>query len=82
MTASPNLSFTFRQVPAGPFNELDRVRLKKRLELAQSILPEGSTGTIVAVWKHGAAYDVEFAELFHAVETLSVETLEPVPGGE
>ena len=79
VTASSGVSFVFRQEPAGPFGELDRVRLNRKLKLEQGISPEGSIGTIVAIWKQVAAYDVEFSAPFHAVETVGVENLDAAP---
>lgn len=74
MTAS---AFVFRSQPTGPFKDLDAVRLGRSLETDDGLMPAGSEGTVVGVWRAGAAYEVEFSEPFHAVETVNVEDLGP-----
>lgn len=56
------------QRSALPFRELDRVQtLVATLGEEGEDVPAGSTGTIVAVWGEGAAFEVEFTR---PVETL------------
>jgi hypothetical protein len=40
------------------------------------LLPCGSAGAIVGIWRDGAAYEVEFSEPFHAVVTVSASKLD------
>lgn len=59
-----------RREPA--FDELDRVQVLADAAGEDALVPKGSTGTVVAVWGKGLAFEVEFTE---PVETLA--TIEP-----
>ncbi len=65
----------------GGFDELDDVRLTEGVEVSPiGFLPAGTRGTIMAVHGNGEAYDVEFAEPFHALLSLEADKVEAVPG--
>jgi len=60
------------------------IREHSRVTLSASVetddhdrLPKGSVGTVVAIWGHGAAYEVEFTKPFHAVVTVPASKLLP-----
>lgn len=42
------------------------------------VLPEGTRGIVVHAYRGGAGYEVEFAEPFHAVVTVTRDDIEPV----
>lgn len=65
------------RAPAGAlFRELDRVRtLADVVGEDGEAVPAGSTGTVVAIWDGGAAFDVEFTRPVEALAALSPDTL-------
>lgn len=72
------------RAPTGAlFRELDRVRILTDTvgEDGESV-PAGSTGTIVAVWNGGAAFDVEFTRLVEALAALAPDRLALVERAE
>ena len=77
-TASPSAR---RVVPGRPRDlaELDRVSLKEPLQKEGVTLPAGATGTIVAVWMPGEAYEVEFTNPAAAVVTLRRREVRAMP---
>ena len=58
-----------------PVAEHAMVSLNAPLAADEGILPKGARGTVVAVYKGGAAYEVEFREPFHSVVTVMPEAL-------
>lgn len=52
------------------FEELSVVHLSRTLEPGGRALPRGTSGTVVAVYGDGLAYEVEFFEPFHCVLTV------------
>ena len=58
--------------------ELGLVALKQARACDGGMLPEGTTGTVVFVYRDGAAYEVEFEEPFHCVVTLDRDDIHPV----
>jgi type III restriction enzyme len=71
--------FTGETATRGPhsFNELDEVVLARAVDLGDlgKQLPAGARGTVVGVWQGGRAYEVEFAEPFACLVTVSAESL-------
>lgn len=67
---------TAKDIVARRYEELDRVTLAVPVvaEKGQR-LPAGASGTVVAVFRGGAAYIVEFAIPFHAVVTVSPDAI-------
>ncbi|CAA2156736.1 DUF4926 domain-containing protein [Methylobacterium brachiatum] len=65
------------RAPTGTaFRELDRVRtLAEVIGEDGERVPAGSTGTIVAVWGAGAAFDVEFTRPVEALAAIAPESL-------
>ena len=64
------------------FSEHHLVSLSSRLKLEDGrTLPAGSTGTVVGIWAEGEAFEVEFAEPFHAVVTIEASKLSRVEAG-
>jgi hypothetical protein len=59
------------------FKELDDVVLAVpvRVAAADRELPAGAHGTIVGVWRDGAAYEVEFTQHFACLVTLRSTSL-------
>ena len=57
--------------------ELDDVVLAAPVRVAAvgRDLPAGAHGTIVGVWRNGAAYEVEFTEPFACLVTLPAKSL-------
>ena len=55
--------------------ELGLVALRQARACDGRVLPEGTTGTVVFVYRDGAAYEVEFEEPFHCVVTLNRDEL-------
>ena len=51
------------------------VSLNTEITTDGKILPKGTRGTVVAVYKDGAAYEVEFFDPFHSVLTVMPEAL-------
>lgn len=63
--------------------ELDRVALVVDARADdERIVPAGSEGTIVGTWQDGLAYEVEFAQPFHALATVRIEHLRKLIHGE
>ena len=58
-----------------PFEEHSIITLLSSLPLDGQVLPKGATGTVVAVYKSGVAYEVEFFEPFHIVATVPPEKI-------
>ncbi|KAA0589150.1 DUF4926 domain-containing protein [Azospirillum lipoferum] len=58
-----------------PSEELTRVALSKPVETEDGVLPAGSMGTVVGVYRCGAAYEVEFAKPFHTVATVMPDAI-------
>ncbi|WP_211104162.1 DUF4926 domain-containing protein [Azospirillum sp. Sh1] len=58
-----------------PIEELTRVALSKPVETEDGVLPAGSMGTVVGVYRSGAAYEVEFAKPFHTVATVMPDAI-------
>jgi len=60
--------------------ELSRVALRQAHECKGEgkTLPEGSTGTVVMVYRDGAGYEVEFAKPFHCLVTLRPDEIRRV----
>jgi hypothetical protein len=66
--------------PEAPLAEHSLVALRTGLRLDDGrALASGAVGAIVGVWRNGAAYEVEFAEPFHAVVTVSAADLARAP---
>lgn len=60
-----------RSTPSEPFEELARVTLSAEVRTDDGrVLPAGAKGTVVGVYRKGAAYEVEFTKPFHVVATL------------
>jgi hypothetical protein len=58
--------------------ELGIVALRHPRECEGKVLPEGTTGTVVYVYRDGSGYEVEFAEPFHCVLTVGADDIQPV----
>ena len=60
------------------FKELDDVVLAAPVHVATlgRDLPAGAHGTIVGVWRNGAAYEVEFTQPFACLVTLRAASLQ------
>lgn len=59
------------------FVEHSMVRLSSACETADGrTLPAGASGAVVAIWREGLAYEVEFLNPFHAVVTLKPQQLQ------
>lgn len=57
------------------------VCLSSTLELSDGrSLAAGSVGAVVGIWADGAAYEIEFAEPFHAVVTVAEGAIEQASG--
>jgi Domain of unknown function (DUF4926) len=59
------------------FKELDDVVLAApvRVAAAGRDLPAGAHGTVVGVWRDGAAYEVEFSQPFPCLVTVRAASL-------
>jgi hypothetical protein len=57
------------------FAELSVVALKNPVDVKGRCLPAGTRGTVVAAYRDGIGYEVEFFEPFHAVATLEANDL-------
>ena len=55
--------------------ELSRVALATDLEVEGGRLPAGSTGTVVGIYRQGAAYEIEFTQPFHVVATVRADAI-------
>jgi hypothetical protein len=65
-----------RKRPAAKrFAELSVVALTHAVEIEGQSLPEGALGTVVAAYRDGTGYEVEFERPFHAVVTLEAGDL-------
>ncbi|TXN21644.1 DUF4926 domain-containing protein [Methylobacterium sp. WL9] len=62
-----------RREPA--FDELDRVQLLADALGEDAVVPKGSTGTVVAVWGRGLAFEVEFTEPLETLATIEPDLL-------
>lgn len=51
------------------------VALTHTLHDGDKVLPEGSTGAIVFVYRDGKGYEVEFEEPFHCVVTVEPDDI-------
>jgi hypothetical protein len=62
---------------ATAFKELDDVVLAApvRVATAGRDLPAGAHGTVVGVWRDGAAYEVEFSQPFPCLVTVRAASL-------
>lgn len=58
--------------------ELDRVSTTAPVETDGGILPAAASGTVVAVWGKGEAYEVEFTRPFRALVTLQASQVRAV----
>ena len=58
-----------------PFAELARVTLAREVDADEGRLPEGATGTVVAVFERGAGYAVEFTRPFHSVAMVPADAI-------
>ena len=58
-----------------PVVELSRVILTTAVVVDGRVLPEGSAGTVVGVYGHGAAFEVEFTQPFHVVATVGADAV-------
>ena len=59
------------------FEALASVRLRRTVTTDEGVeVPQGTTGTIVAAWSEGGAYEVEFAAPHQGLATVDVEDLE------
>ena len=60
----------------GPIAELDRVTIGCEIEGdAGETIPSGSSGTVVAIWADGAAYEVEFVNPVSALATVKSDAI-------
>lgn len=57
------------------FDELSVVALTHAVEVDGQSLPTGTLGTVVAAYRDGVGYEVEFEQPFHAVVTLDSSDL-------
>jgi Domain of unknown function (DUF4926) len=57
------------------FAELSVVALTHAIDVEGRSLPEGTRGTVVAAYRDGVGYEVEFEHPFHAVVTLEAGDL-------
>jgi hypothetical protein len=60
---------------AAPLAVLSTVTLTRIVHAGGRPLPQGTAGTVVAAYKDGLAYEVEFEQPFHAVVTLRADDL-------
>ena len=58
------------------YREFSSVRLTRDVMVENRSLPSGAAGTVVAVYRDGAGYEVEFDTPFHAVVTLEAVDLD------
>lgn len=57
------------------FTELTQVTLSRPVQADEGVVPAGSVGTIVHVWRGGAACEVEFSDPFETVATVRADDL-------
>ena len=62
----------------GSFSELDIVRLRYDTADGETVLRQGTLGTIVLVDNEGEAYEVEFAEPVGTLWTLGPLDIVPI----
>ena len=56
--------------------ELDRVTIGREIAGDEGeLIPSGSSGTVVAVWSDGAAYEVEFLNPVSALATVEPDAI-------
>ena len=66
-----------RTEPRSALRELDRVALTAGLVTDEEIAIEaGTQGTVVGIWRDGAAYEVEFADPPGTLATVEADGLE------
>jgi hypothetical protein len=51
------------------------VSLRRPVKYGETSVPAGTTGTVVAAYRDGAAYEVEIFAPFHAVVTVERDDL-------
>ena len=76
--ASPETISVTRPLPRPAkrsFAELSIVGLDHAVPVDGRLLPPGSRGTVVGVYRDGYGYEVEFTRPFHAIVTLHVDDL-------
>jgi hypothetical protein len=65
-----------KRPPARPsFPELSVVSLRHPVKHGDTSIPAGTTGTVVAAYRDGAAYEVKVFAPFHAVVTVGRDDL-------
>jgi hypothetical protein len=69
------LGFRKRPAPRPRFAELSVVSLRRPVKYGETSVPAGTTGTVVAAYRDGAAYEVEIFAPFHAVVTVERDDL-------
>lgn len=68
-----------RQAPRSTFKDLDRVLLTADVITDDGdTISAGSAGTIVGVWRDGAAYEVEFTAPVAGLATVLPNVLRPL----
>ena len=68
-----------RNEPRSDLKDLDRVALTAAVTTDDGdVVSEGTQGTIVGVWREGAAYEVEFAYPAGTLATVEADGLELV----
>lgn len=74
------LFYIRKDEPASSFRDLDDVVLLSDAMTDDGItLPAGTEGTVVAVWRGGAAYEVEFAKPPGSLANVPAEHLARAP---
>ncbi|KQO94855.1 DUF4926 domain-containing protein [Methylorubrum extorquens] len=69
-----------RQAPRSAFKDLDRVVLTADVTTDDGdTVAAGAEGTIVGVWRDGAAYEVEFTTPIAGLATVLPSALAPKP---
>lgn len=75
LTRSLDSTFVRREGDGAP-RELDRVRMLRPVASDDDVtVPEGATGTVVAVYADGEAFEVEFTEPFDTLATVDAAAL-------
>jgi hypothetical protein len=64
-----------RSPPKHRFAEMSVVALTHAIQVEGQSLPAGTQGTVVAAYRDGVGYEVEFAGPFQAVVTLEAADL-------
>lgn len=71
-----------REEPRSDLRDLDRVALTAPATTDDGVTMEpGTEGTVVGVWRHGEAYEVEFAHPMGALATVEANDLRLVKRG-